>query len=109
MQGFVKKTEHGVDHYMYQIDNHLVWLTDKIEGGLAFQNGYPYSASIIIDNILCGKVINYADGGESAVYCVPSEKHNTKTLLYSIERLIKEKDRKNRSLGNVCDQLSYEC
>ena len=105
--GFVKKKIDNSVIKMYVIDDFEIRITDIDNGDLPLKSGYPYTASLIINGIKCAKIVNNADGGDTSIYCLPSSKYDTKSLLCSVEKLINDKDKHNRTLGNVCDKLSY--
>lgn len=104
---FTKKRIGNTNAKIYIIGDYEIRLTDLKDSDIPLKAGYPYTATLLINNIKCAKIVNNADGSDTSIYCLPSEEYDTKSLLCSVEKLIIDKDRLNRSLGIVCDKLSY--
>lgn len=92
----------GKRKQVYVIDDNVVYVDNIVWDILPQKSGYPYNASVFINNNVCGVLHNYADGSASTIYSTSIE---YKDMLFSVMKNIREKDKVNRNLERVCDIL----
>ena len=92
----------------YIIGDYVVFVNDIVFSEMPLKSGYPYRASVYINDNKCAELINNADGASSSIYCVPFNK-DARDKLFEAMKQIREHDKENKNIENICDKLINSC
>jgi len=88
----------------YIIGDNVVFVDDIVFSEIPLKCGYPFRASVFINDNKCAELINNADGASSSIYYIPSDKV-ARDNFFAIMKQIRDHDKENKNIESVCDKL----